>query len=169
MEKKRERKKRTNKSIHGYYCSPSNTDRTRLTKATRTNKRFPVCTCCLPCVCSASGRCGLALLQQRFVGPVALGRRLSPVETATVWGMGMHSREGGREGGWMQGCRERGGGPDPSITFIEHNNSLYYSMYLNVLHCYNDKQTTTKKSNMIFCLYCSFGLTIQTLDSSTHS
>lgn len=90
----------------------------RLTKATRSttewekNRKIPrMCTCSLPCECAASGRCGLALLQQRFVGPVALGRQLSPGETATVWGMGMHCREG-REGG-MQGCKRERRGPDP--------------------------------------------------------
>lgn len=63
----------------------------------RMQKDVRMCTCFLPCVCSASGRCGLALLQQRLVGPVAQGRQLSPEETSTVWGMGMHCREGERK------------------------------------------------------------------------
>lgn len=82
-----------------------------------------MCTCSLPCECAASGRCGLALLQQRFVGPVALGRQLSPGETATVWGMGMHCREG-REGG-MQGCKRqrRGARPTNNINWRGSDNS----------------------------------------------
>lgn len=49
-----------------------------------------------------------------FVGPVALGRQLSPGETATVcggWGCTAGGERGGRgRDGGMQGCEERGGG-----------------------------------------------------------